>query len=203
VLVTAALVLTPSPERGEVERDSFSLFPRNLSEWSGARQLLEPDIEDVLAADDYINATYTAPGERMPVNFFTAWYSRQTEGQGLHSPEVCLPAGGWEIFSLDRHEVSMPETIYGTFEVNRAVIQQGLQQQLVYYWFEQRGRRMTNDFAAKITVLYDGLTRGRTDGALVRFVTPIAPDETEVDADARLQRLMAEVLPRLPRFVPE
>jgi exosortase D (VPLPA-CTERM-specific) len=203
VLVTAALVLTPSPERGEVERDSFSLFPRNLSGWSGARQLLEPDIEDVLAADDYINTTYAAPGERLPVNFFTAWYSRQTEGQGLHSPEVCLPAGGWEIFSLDRHEVSMPETIYGTFEVNRAVIQQGLQQQLVYYWFEQRGRRMTNDFAAKITVLYDGLTRGRTDGALVRFVTPIAPDETEGDADARLQRLMAEVLPRLPRFVPE
>jgi hypothetical protein len=34
-------------------------------------------------------------------------------------------------------------------QVNRAVIQKGLSNQLVYYWFEQRGRRMTNDFAAK------------------------------------------------------
>jgi EpsI family protein len=97
----------------------------------------------------------------------------------------------------------MPGTVYGSFEVNRAVIQKELSQQLVYYWFEQRGRRMTNDFAAKMTVLYDSLTRGRTDGALVRFVTPIGEDETEAEADARLQRLMAEVLPRLPRFVPE
>jgi EpsI family protein len=165
--------------------------------------LLEPAVEEVLAADDYIDITYFAPGEQLPVNFFTAWYARQTEGQGLHSPEVCLPVGGWEIFSLAPYTVSMPDTVYGTFEVNRAVIQKELSYQLVYYWFEQRGRRMTNDFAAKMTVIYDSLTLGRTDGALVRFVTPIGSDETEADADARLQRLMAEVLPRLPRFVPE
>ena len=35
---------------------------------------------------------------------------------------------------------------------------------LVYYWFEQRGRRMTNDYAAKASVVWDGLTRGRSDG---------------------------------------
>ena len=203
VLASAAFALAPTPERTAVARDSFALFPRNLGPWSGAPQLLEPSVEAVLGADDYIDITYVAPGERAAVNFFTAWYSRQTEGQGLHSPEVCLPVGGWEIFSLRPHAVSMPGTLYGTFEVNRAVIQKQLDQQLVYYWFEQRGRRMTNDFAAKMTVLSDSLTRGRTDGALVRFVTPIRPGETEADADARLQRLMAETLPRLPRFVPE
>ena len=76
---------------------------------------------------------------------------------------------------------------------------------LVYYWFEQRGRRMTNDFAAKITVVYDSLTIGRTDGAMVRFVTPIEGEgpEAEAAADARMQRLMADLLPTLPRFVPE
>jgi hypothetical protein len=36
------------------------------------------------------------------------------------------------------------------FEVNRAVIQKGLSEQLVYYWFEQRGKRITNDFIAKL-----------------------------------------------------
>jgi exosortase D (VPLPA-CTERM-specific) len=202
-LVSAVFLLAPSPERFEVERDGFTLFPLNLGTWSGTPQLLEPAVEEVLGADDYIDITYFAPGEQLPVNFFTAWYARQTEGQGLHSPEVCLPVGGWEIFSLEPYTVSMPDTVYGTFEVNRAVIQKELSYQLVYYWFEQRGRRMTNDFAAKMTVVYDSLTLGRTDGALVRFVTPIGSDETEAGADARLQRLMAEVLPRLPRFVPE
>ena len=51
----------------------------------------------------------------------------------------------------------MSGTGYGTFHVNRAVIQKGLSEQLVYYWFEQRGKRMTNDFNAKMSVVYDSL----------------------------------------------
>ncbi len=200
--VSAAFVLTPAPERISPDRDPFVLFPRNLGEWSGIHEPLEPETARVLGADDYINATYAAPGEGH-VNLFVAWYARQTEGDGIHSPEVCLPVGGWEVSGLGPHEVTIPGTIYGTFQVNRAVIQKGLSKQLVYYWFEQRGRRMTNDYLAKGSVVWDSLTIGRTDGALVRFVTPIGPRETEAEAEARMQRFMALALGRLPRFVPE
>nr|WP_269145889.1 exosortase-associated EpsI family protein [Bacillus velezensis] len=47
-------------------------------------------------------------------------------------------------------------------------------------------------------MVYDSFTRGRTDGAMVRFVTPIAEHETTADADARLQGFMADVLQKLP-----
>ncbi|TFL17119.1 VPLPA-CTERM-specific exosortase XrtD [Jannaschia formosa] len=199
----AALHLTvQAPTPMPVARDGFALFPRTLGDWNGFTTPLEPDIEGVLGADDYINATYVVPGEGMPVNFFSAFYHKQTEGSGIHSPEVCLPAGGWEIFSLERHAVSFPDTAFGSFELNRAIIQKGLQQQLVYYWFEQRGQRFTNDFAAKLAVVRDSLLTDRTDGALVRFVTPIGPDGDVAAADARLLDLMAETLPRLPRFIP-
>jgi EpsI family protein len=137
------------------------------------------------------------------VNLFTAYYLKQTEGSGIHSPEVCLPVGGWEVFSITPTPVSFPGTVYGDFMVNRAVIQKGMSKQLVYYWFEQRGKRMTNDYLAKVSVVWDSLTIGRTDGALVRFVTAISPNETEAQAEARMQRFMAEALARLPRFVPE
>lgn len=199
--VAAAFVLTPAPPRVEPERDPFVLFPRSVAGWSGVPERLDPDTERVLGATDYISATYFAAGERSYVNFFAAWYDKQTEGSGIHSPEVCLPVGGWEVFSIDPTPVTIPGTVYGSFMVNRAVIQKGLSKQLVYYWFEQRGKRMTNDYLAKASVVYDSLTMGRTDGALVRFVTPIERDETE--AEARMQRMMAEVLGRLPRFIPE
>lgn len=203
VAVSAAFVLMPRPAPVPMAREGFAAFPRSIGDWSGAMSSLEPATEKVLAADDYVNVTYAAPGETSYVNFFSAWYAKQTEGQGIHSPEVCLPVGGWEVFSIDPKEVSFPGTTYGTFKVNRAVIQNGLSKQLVYYWFEQRGKRMTNDFAAKISVVADSLTMGRTDGALVRFVTPIEPGETEDAAEARMQRLMAELLPKLPRYVPD
>lgn len=202
-LITAAFVFTPTPPRILPERDIFALFSRDIGTWQGYVIPLDPEVETVLGATDYINATYQSADTGASVTFFAAWYASQTEGSGIHSPEVCLPVGGWEVFSLDPYAVSMPATLYGDFEVNRAVIQKGLSKQLVYYWFDQRGRRMTNDYAAKATVVYDSLTRGRTDGAMVRFTTPIGGHETENDADLRLQAFMAEALVDLPLFVPE
>ncbi len=178
------------------------MFPRQIGPWTGTPFTLDADVAEVLKADDYINSTYIAPGEAQPVNLFVAFYNRQTEGAGIHSPEVCLPSGGWEISSLGPRDVDMTGTPYGHFTVNRAVIQMGTTRQLVYYWFEQRGRHMTSDFAAKASMVKDSLLRDRTDGALVRFVTPIGVREDEAAADVRLQRLMAGALQSLPRFVP-
>ncbi|MEO0990359.1 MAG: VPLPA-CTERM-specific exosortase XrtD [Pseudomonadota bacterium] len=200
-LVSGTFMVAGLPEGERIQRSSLQTFPRTLENWSGRTSLLEPAVEEVLGADDYISALYHDRSGNT-VSFFTAYYLKQTEGEGIHSPEVCLPVGGWEIFSIDPYEVDMSDTPYGVFELNRAVIQKGQSQQLVYYWFEQRGQRMTNDFAAKLSVVWDGITRGRTDGALVRFTTPVARGETVADADARLQEMMRLALPNLPRFVP-
>lgn len=186
-----------------IDRDPFAIFPRQIEDWSGSTMRLDPQVEVTLGADDYLNTTYIRRGGSDYVNMFVAFYDKQTEGSGIHSPEVCLPVGGWEIYSLEPYEVTPGNTPYGTFQVNRAIIQKGMSEQLVYYWFEQRGKRFANDYAAKMSVIIDGLVMGRTDGALVRYVTPISPGETEADADARLQNFMELSLPRLPRFVPE
>ena len=208
-LAASGGLMVAQAERGAVaiEREPFALFPRRVEGWAGSTTRLEPEVEAVLGADDYLNATYTATGATSAapgayVNLFVAFYERQTEGSGIHSPEVCLPVGGWEVYSLAPRAVDMEGTGYGAFEVNRAVIQKGLSQQLVYYWFEQRGERMTNDFRAKLSVLRDGLVEGRSDGALVRFVTPIGPREDPAQADARLEAFMRQALEPLPRFVP-
>ncbi len=89
-----------------------------------------------------------------------------------------------------------------TVPLVRAIIQKGMVRQLVYYWFEERGRRLTNDYIAKAYTVWDSATIGRTDGAIVRLVTPIGTRESEAEAEARLARFMAESLPLLPRFIP-
>ncbi|AWI86793.1 VPLPA-CTERM-specific exosortase XrtD (plasmid) [Alloyangia pacifica] len=201
--VALALAAAPPPAQRVPERAQFSAFPLQFAGWSGAAHALEPEIEAVLGATDYLNASYLAPEGGPPVAIFAAWYRSQTQGEGIHSPEVCLPAGGWEIETLGPLTLVMPQTVYGRFTVNRSVIRKGLQRQLVYYWFEQRGQRMTNDVRAKLTVLRDGLTRGRSDGGLVRFTTPIGPRESIDSADSRLQGFMQRALRSLPRFIPE
>ena len=202
ILASGVWISIQNKEPVRVAREPFSLFPRQIDQWSGVSSQLDADIEQVLGATDYLNTTFVSPEKTRYVNMFVAFYNKQTEGSGIHSPEVCLPVGGWEIFNLEPHELDTGVKGYGRFFVNRAVIQKGLSKQLVYYWFEQRGKRQTNDFKAKIGVVIDSLVLGRTDGALVRYVTPINPDELEADADDRLARFIRMSLERLPRFVP-
>ena len=73
---------------------------------------------------------------------------------------------------------------------------------MVYYWFDQKGRKVAWDFAAKFYLLVDGIATGRTDGALVRLTTLITDDETDAAAEARLNEVLGEVMAPLPRFVP-
>ncbi|MDH5797583.1 MAG: VPLPA-CTERM-specific exosortase XrtD, partial [Paracoccaceae bacterium] len=198
---STVLLYGTKQETPTMEREPFALYPRAINGWSGISIRLEDGVEGVLAADDYLNATYQASAANY-VNMFVAYYDNQTDGSGIHSPEVCLPVGGWEIFSLEEYQVNLPGTAYDKFPVNRVVIQKEESTQLVYYWFEQRGKRMTNDISAKVSVLKDSLLIGRTDGALIRFATPIGPAESPEDADKRLQDFMQHALQKLPRFVP-
>ena len=212
-LAAAALVAGPGMAPGMapgsgLDRDGFTLFPRQIGAWVGARRVLEPEIEAILAADDTYLADYVRSGPgagsgaaaAAPVNLFMVWFADQTTG-AIHSPEVCLPAGGWEVSGIETHDVHLPGL--APFAVNRAVIQKGLEQQLVYYWFEQRGRRMTSDVGAKLATLADRVRTGRADGGLIRVITPIPPGTTETQADARLRDFLSTALPRLDRFVPE
>jgi EpsI family protein len=85
----------------------------------------------------------------------------------------------------------------------RAVIQLGSSRQLVYYWFQERGRHMTNEYVVRWYLFWDALTRHRTDGALVRFVTAIPPGSNELDADATLTSLASRIVPQLGQYIPD
>jgi exosortase D (VPLPA-CTERM-specific) len=206
LLAGAAWHLAPERAAADVPRDPLVLFPRALDGWTGAApRRLEPQIEAVLNADDYLSIGYTSPEHAQPVDLFIAYYEKQTEGAGIHSPQVCIPAAGWEMSRISDTVVPVPgEDGPAAIPVNRAVIQRGLERQLVYYWFEQRGRRVTSDYMAKATTILDSITRGRSDGALVRLITPIGPGSgAEAAADARLQAFLGQMTDVLPRFVPE
>jgi exosortase D (VPLPA-CTERM-specific) len=201
--LAAGLAWSAVPAREEVApppRSAFVAFPGEIGDWAGRRQSLDAQTERVLGADDYLSMTFRADAETAPVDLFVAFYRRQTAGDGIHSPEVCIPAGGWEVSGWSTRATTLGADVPLT--VNRAIIQKGLERQLVYYWFEQRGRRFTNDFAAKAATVADALALGRTDGGLVRLVTPIEPIEGEEKADERLERFLAALGPMLPRYLP-
>jgi exosortase D (VPLPA-CTERM-specific) len=199
-LCGAAWQLAPDKAAAGIERASFAGFPMEIGNWTGSTTLLDPTIQQVLGADDYIIADYAASDTPAPVNLFVAYYRSQTEGSGIHSPEVCIPSGGWEVSRWTQSEITLRNS--PPFAVNRATIQKGDNRQLVYYWFEQRGRRMTSDYAAKFYTVWDSIAQGRSDGALVRVTTPILGRGGEAAAAERLRGFLELSLPLLPKHVP-
>jgi exosortase D (VPLPA-CTERM-specific) len=212
-LITAALLMVFTslawqmmPDRGNqiVDRDNFTVFPRQLGDWEqiGPAQRLDADIEAVLKADDYHQVTMRSPNDAVEVGLFMAWYQDQARG-GVHSPEICLPGAGWEIAWLERTDITELMGTDTQFNINRAIIQRDTTRMMVYYWFQQGERRVAWDIAAKFYLMVDGVTTGNTDGAIVRLTTLITIDETDDQAEARLQDMLAELMPHLPRFIPD
>ena len=194
------------PERGQesIARSSFSAWPQQLGNWqqTAGPRTLDASVANTLGADDYRSVTYSNPNYDAPIEFFSAWYKDQSQG-GVHSPEICLPGGGWEIAWLERSDLTDVMNWDRPFLVNRAIIQKGHTRMMVYYWFEQKGRKIAWDFSAKYWLMVDGVLTGRTDGALVRLTTAILPGEEDADADKRMMDMLREVVEPLPRFIPE
>jgi exosortase D (VPLPA-CTERM-specific) len=178
------------------ERSRFIAFPATIGEWNGrAVDLLEPQIENGLGVDDYLVSDYSRADGNV-VNLYLAYYSSQRSGESPHSPLVCIPGTGWLITKLERAS-------FGALHpFNRATIERGGSKQLVYYWYEERGRSIASEYWSKWYVLFDAITKNRSDGALVRLITTISPGEIEGDADNRLRAFMEDLLPRLRGFLP-
>lgn len=186
-------------ERSEIipERQTFTSYPLQFDEWNGRRDTIEKIYLDELKLDDYVMADYRN-NDSGNVNLYLAYYESQRSGSAAHSPKSCIPGGGWRINSHSIIEVNNIGK-----QVNRMLIKKGDHGQLVYYWFQQRGRNITNEYLVKWYLFWDALTRNRTDGALVRLTTPISPGEDIARADAKLVKFAGQIQPFMSDYIPD
>ncbi|MEW8396246.1 MAG: exosortase C-terminal domain/associated protein EpsI, partial [Candidatus Thiodiazotropha sp.] len=183
------------------ERQAFSGFPMQIDNWRGDEDRLEDVYLKTLKLDDYLIGDY-ADSLGSEVNFYVAYYANQQAGSSIHSPRSCIPGGGWEIETVTEIELPGLQVNGKPLSVNRLIIKRGEIKQLVYYWFQQRGRVITNEWLAKWYLFFDGLTKHRTDGALVRLTTSIGVGEEWVDGDRRLADFAGKVVPHLADYIP-
>jgi EpsI family protein len=169
---------------------------------AGKKNEMESIYLDALKLSDYILADYVGT-DGQAVNFYVAYYDSQRKGASVHSPKSCLPGGGWRIKEFGQVAVDGAGSTGASISVNRAIIQMGDVRQLVYYWFQQRGRVMTNEYLVKWFLFWDALTKQRTDGALVRITTIVPPEQDISKSDKLLQEFARDVGKGLDRYIPE
>lgn len=201
VAAILALTVTRPPMKIPVHAPLQTL-PMRIGDWAGRDMPVDPVALDTLQLADYASTTYARPDEGIPVGLWIAYYDTQTQGVSVHSPRACLPGGGWRVESIGEHVVPDVRADGSSLRVNRALISMGDERQLVYYWFAQRGRNITNEFAVKWYIFRDGLLMNRSDGALVRITTYVGDVSRVAEADARLQQFIRDIDPKLGYFLP-
>ena len=180
-----------------VTRVPLASLPHSIDGWEGYEAApLADDIVAQLGVDDYISRRYVRDAAT-PIMLYVGYYASQRQGDTIHSPRNCLPGAGWQPVSSERVTIDAGGT---PIPVNRYLIQNGLDRQAVVYWYQGRGRVVANEYANKAWLMVDAARLRRTDGALVRVMTPVT-HSPEAAFDA-LTRFTTSLYPRLTTHLP-
>jgi EpsI family protein len=182
-ILLGAFVMLQTMSHGEaiVPRKPLHTLPYSLGPWTGEEQPLQDQVLRVLGVSDYANRYYSSLAQA-PVQLYVGYYASQRSGDTIHSPKNCLPGAGWDPVQSGYATITIPGD--RPIVVNEYVIQQDQNKQLVFYWYQGRGRVIASEYASKFWMVADAISRNRTDGALVRVITPM--NDGQAKAHARL-----------------
>lgn len=199
VLLIAALYLEDAVRTEAVGiREPLDRMPLRVGEWQGHPEKFSEQVLAKLGVDEYLSRFYFNSGHSQ-IHLYVGYYGSQRHGDTLvHSPRNCLPGAGWMPVKSGR--IVIPLAGDDAMEVNRYVIQKGSEKQVVLYWYQSHGRVIASEYWAKIYLVIDAIRMKRTDGAIVRVISPMF--DSESTAEQYTIDFVKVLLPHLDRHLP-
>jgi EpsI family protein len=201
LLLLAAAIFIRTHLHAEVlpPYEHLASFPGQVGPWTGSPLAIPPGDLEVLGPGHFMEKVYRAPG-KASVDLFIAFFPKQTTGDTIHSPKHCLPGAGWT--ALYSRTVHVPWGNGRVLNANEYAMELGSSREMVLYWFQSHGRTVASEYWAKFYLVADSLRMNRTDGALVRVITPLGRHESLDSGEGRALAFTRLVLPLLRRFIP-
>jgi EpsI family protein len=202
-LMAAAALVLQAHSRTEFfpSRQPLHSLPLTLGPWTGQAFSLDQHTLDILGKGEFLLRDYeNASQPQPPIGLFIAYFPSQKTGDTIHSPNHCLPGAGWVPTLRQVVQISRPDG--SSFPANRYVVSKEGNRQLVLYWFQAHGRAVASEYWAKYYLVADSIRMNRSDGALVRLMSPMYPGETPDAAQARVMQVGSQLLPLLDNYIP-
>lgn len=181
-------------------KKSLSEFPMQISEWQGTTSRFDDRIYEVLGVDDSIFVNYYNTN-RENIQLYIGYYQSQRERNIIHSPKNCMPGSGWNITATSLVTLDLKNQNGESIKVIKLLLQNGIQHQVAFYWFHSRGRVITSEYTQKIYLVWDSITKHRTDGSFIRLLSPMK-DRNESQTTERLKQFTKKIIPILNDFIP-
>jgi EpsI family protein len=205
MLATALILQAHSRSEYFPPRTSLTSLPSQIDGWAGTNNALDKETLEILGPGEFLIRDYeysvAAQSQTQPwINLYIAYFPSQKTGDTIHSPNHCLPGAGW--VPTSREIIQLPRPDGSSFPVNRYIVAKGLERQLVLYWFQAHGRAVASEYWAKYYLVADSIRMNRSDGGLVRLMTPMLNGESTEAAQSRIMRLGSKLIPVLDDYIP-
>ena len=133
--------------------------------------------------------------------FLSAIFPASEPGKRFILRRIACPGAGWVFESSGA--VDLTDAAGKPHRVGEYIITNGDARQFVLYWYQAHGRSVASEYMAKVYMVADAMRKNRTDGALVRVITPITANEDTAVARGRAEAFTRQLAPLLPRFIPD
>ena len=203
LLMFATALVLQAHSRGEIfpPRPSLSSLPSQIDGWTGTDDAIDQQTLDILGPGEFLVRDYANASQSQPwVNLYLAYFPSQKAGDTIHSPNHCLPGAGWVPTSREIVRLTRPDG--SSFPVNRYVVSKSGDRQLVLYWFQAHGRAVASEYWAKYYLVADSVRMNRSDGGLVRLMSPMLDGESADVAEARIMKVGSPLIPMLDNYIP-
>ncbi|MGO9464760.1 MAG: exosortase C-terminal domain/associated protein EpsI [Isosphaeraceae bacterium] len=195
----ATLVRLTRTERPPLLRPLASL-PKELGEWIGKDQPVDPDIVERSQTTWYLNRAYESP--KHPGLTMRLWINYSREGTNLrHTPEICLPSGGWTKVESQTRELEIDMGDGRVIPVTRLGYTRGDLVEHVGFWYYIFGEGKLENYVRRLPITsrsaYGQATRGSS-----MTVETFYPGENDPEGEILqefAQKLMRALDPILPR----
>lgn len=205
LLLACLLALGARPQQRMAEQSTgFSLeevIPKRFGDWvmdeRPGLQVVNPqvnaairDIYQQVLSRHYINRR---DGRVMMLSI--AYGADQSYGNDLHVPDVCYPAGGFQI--LQRQDASLQLDSGHQLPTRRLIAQRNQRREPLTYWVVVGDKAVTGAVNAKLTGLSYGLRGVIPDGLIIRISSVGMGDEQAfAGQEAFTRELLDSLAPR-------
>ncbi len=194
----AALEGVSRPERPSLRQPLESL-PMAIGDWVGVDLPVTDEVIRQAQTSDYLSREYesrTRPGLKLNL-----WVNFSIMGTNLrHTPEICLPSGGWEKIEAQTRVFEVPGGDSQPVRVSRLAYRQGELVKHVGFWYYIFGEGRLENYVRTLPITSQSSHGRATRGSSIT-IEVFYPGDQDSDGQAFRQfagELIRELGPILP-----
>jgi EpsI family protein len=181
-------------------RAPLSSIPLELGDWVGRDEAVDPDIVERAQTTEYLSRDYESKSQ--PGRHVRLWINYAREGTNLrHSPEICLPSGGWKKVEAECREIAVRYGGGKSIPITRLAYMQGELVQGVGFWYYIFGEGALEKYVRTLPITSRS-SHGRTTRGSSMTVEVFSVGDNDA-SDTLLKDFSRSLLDALEPILPE